>query len=388
MSFVAVGSWSSRRFGTRLLDPLHTTPRNERTHEQHSVPAGVLSVLTGGPEVGGALSNHADVDKISFTGSVPTGVKIMTAGALRCAWVHGWVGGWMDGHVAISEAWRDHHPPMGRTTSPDPVHPSTHDTRPLTAAKGIKNVTLELGGKSPALVFDSCDLARTVEWVMFGCFWTNGQICSATSRLLVQDTIYDAFVAKLVAETNKIRVGNPLAEGTKMGPIVNKAQYDKVLGFVARAQAEGATLAAGGAWPSEVGPGRKGYFLRPTILTDVAPHHEVWRTEVFGPVLAVRAFGTEAEALALANDSEYGLAGAVFSADDRQLDRVTEALRVGCVWRNCSQPCFSQLPWGGMKRSGIGRDLGREGFRSYLETKQVVTHVTENALGWYNVARL
>ena len=172
-----------------------------------------------------------------------------------------------------------------------------------------------------------------------------------------------------------------------MGPIVNQAQYDKVRGFIERARAEGATLAAGGVWPAEVPAGR-GYFVRPTILTGVEPHHELWRTEVFGPVLAVRRFTTEEAAVREANDSEFGLAGAVFSADAAQLDRVTERLRVGCVWRNCSQPCFSQLPWGGMKRSGIGRDLGREGFKSYLETKQVVTHVTESALGWYNIAKL
>lgn len=249
-------------------------------------------------------------------------------------------------------------------------------------------MTLELGGKSPAILFDSCDLLRAVEWVMFGCFWTNGQICSATSRLLVQDTIYDKFVAKLVAETNKIKVGHPLAEGTKMGPIVNRAQYEKVLGFIQRAQAEGATLAAGGVWPAEVSPQGKGYFVRPTILKDVKTDAELWTTEVFGPVLAVRRFTTEEEAVRLANDSDYGLAGAVFSADEAQLNRVTEQLRTGCVWRNCSQPCFSQLPWGGMKRSGIGRDLGREGFKAYLEPKQVVTHVTENALGWYNIAKL
>jgi len=265
--------------------------------------------------------------------------------------------------------------------------PSLPSFLPLnkTAAKGIKNVTLELGGKSPAIVFDSCDLVRAVEWVMFGCFWTNGQICSATSRLLIQESIYEQFIAKLVEETNKIQVGNPLAEGVKMGPVVNKSQYDKVLGFVDRAKAEGATVAAGGERPTDC---PRGYFMRPTILTGVKPSFEVWRNEIFGPVLSVMPFSTEEEAIWLANDSEFGLAGAVFSGEEAQLNRVTEQLRVGCVWRNCSQPCFSQLPWGGMKRSGLGRDLGREGFKSYLETKQIVTHVTANPLGWYNIAKL
>jgi betaine-aldehyde dehydrogenase len=219
---------------------------------------------------------------------------------------------------------------------------------------------------------------------MFGCFWTNGQICSATSRLLVQDTIYDKFIAKLVEETNRIQVGAPLAEGTKMGPIVNKAQYDKVLGFIDRAKAEGATVASGGFRPTDC---PRGYYVRPTVLTGVQPSFEIWKTEVFGPVLSVGRFTTEEEAIRLANDSEYGLAAAVFSADEGQLNRVTEQLRCGCVWRNCSQPCFSQLPWGGMKRSGLGRDLGREGFKSYLEVKQVVTSAGA-PLGWYNIAKL
>jgi len=220
---------------------------------------------------------------------------------------------------------------------------------------------------------------------MFGCFWTNGQICSATSRLLVQETIYDKFMAKLVDETNKIQVGNPLAEGVKMGPIVNKVQFDKVMGFLERARVEGINFAAGGDRPTDC---PRGYYVRPTVLTGMRPTAEVWSTEIFGPVLSVMAFSTEDEAIRMANDTEYGLAGAVFSGVEAQLKRVTEQLRCGCVWRNCSQPCFSQLPWGGWKRSGIGRDLGREGFKAYLETKQIVTHVTENALGWYNVAKL
>lgn len=175
---------------------------------------------------------------------------------------------------------------------------------------------------------------------MFGCFWTNGQICSATSRLLIQDTIYDKFLALLVEETNNIQVGNAMAEGTKMGPIVNSMQYQKVQGFIERAKVEGATVASGGIRP----PGMsKGYFLRPTVLTDVEPHFEIWRTEVFGPVLSVRRFATEEEAIRLANDTEFGLAAAVFSVDEEQLNRVTEQLRVGAVWRNCSQPCFCQV---------------------------------------------
>ncbi|GAB5035904.1 betaine aldehyde dehydrogenase [Nannochloropsis oceanica] len=321
---------------TVVLKPSEVTPLTAlafaKVLEQVGMPAGVVNIVTGGPDIGSILSNHDAIDKITFTGSVPTGIKIMTA-----------------------------------------------------AAKGIKNITLELGGKSPAIVFDSCDLVRTVEWVMFGCFWTNGQICSATSRLLIQDKIYEQFIEKLVEETNKVKVGNPLGEGVRMGPLVNKSQYEKVLGFVSRAKAEGATVVAGRERPIDC---PRGYFMRPTILTGVTTSSEVWCNEIFGPVLSVLPFSTEEEAIRLANDTEFGLAGAVFSGDVAQLNRVTEQLRVGCVWRNCSQPCFSQLPWGGMKRSGLGRDLGREGLKSYLETKQIVTHVTANPLGWYNIAKL
>ncbi len=361
---------------TVVLKPSEVTPLTALqlalVLQEVGLPPGVINIVTGGPESGAILSNHPDIDKITFTGSVPTGIKIMTAGTSL---------GWSL-------------PPASTYSLVFFLLSPTYTTsRALlnsfsclsTAAKGIKNVTLELGGKSPAIVFDSCDLVRTVEWVMFGCFWTNGQICSATSRLLVQDTLYDRFIAKLVEETNKIQVGNPLAEGVKMGPVVNSTQHDKVRGFIERARAEGATVAAGGERPADC---PRGYFIRPTILTDVQPSFEVWRTEIFGPVLSVMRFSTEEEAIRLANDSEYGLAGAVFSGEEAQLNRVTEQLRCGCVWRNCSQPCFSQLPWGGMKRSGLGRDLGREGFKSYLEVKQVVTHITAEPLGWYNVSKL
>jgi len=319
---------------TVVLKPSEVTPLTAlmmgEVFQAVGLPNGVVNIVCGGAEVGSTLVNHPDIDKVTFTGSVPTGGKVMAA-----------------------------------------------------ASKDIKNITLELGGKSCAMVFSSADVTRAVEWTMFGCFWTNGQICSATSRLLIQDTIYDSFLERLVEETNKIKIGNALDEGVKMGPLVCRAQYDKVLGFIERARVEGVTVLAGGQRPENL---TTGFFLQPTILTDVAADSEVWTTEIFGPVLSVRKFITEEEAVAAANDSDYGLAGAVFSTDEEQLKRVTRALRTGVVWNNCSQPCFSQLPWGGLKKSGIGRDLGRAGFEAYLELKQVVKHVTENPLGWYDMS--
>ncbi|TYZ64850.1 hypothetical protein PybrP1_008154 [[Pythium] brassicae (nom. inval.)] len=314
------------------LTPL-TALQLARIASEVGLPPGVLNVLSGfGVEAGAPLVAHKDVHKVAFTGSVPTGRAIMAS-----------------------------------------------------AAADIKNVSLELGGKSPAIVFDAAHIDRTIEWVMFGCFWTNGQICSATSRLLVHESIADEFVRRLVAATEKLVVGDPLQDGVQVGPLVSKGQQDKVLAYIAGAVQEGATI-AGQAMPAAVGKHAAGYFVHPTILTGVHKHMTVWNEEIFGPVLSVMTFATEAEAVALANDSEFGLAGAVFSSDEQQLARVTKALRVGIVWNNCSQPCFVQLPWGGMKKSGTGRELGPFGLDSYLEPKQICTYVADKPFGWYTSA--
>ncbi|KAG5181252.1 betaine aldehyde dehydrogenase [Tribonema minus] len=296
------------------------------------LPAGVLNVVTGTGGTGAAMVAHPGVDKITFTGSGPTGSRIMR-----------------------------------------------------TAAERVTPVTLELGGKSPAIVFDDAHLERTVEWVMFGCFWTNGQICSATSRLLLQEGLADKFLARLVSEVNKIKVGAPMDDDTKLGPLVSKAQQEKVLGFIERARGQGAKVLAGGARPSGLSTG---WYVQPTVLGGVTADMEVWQSEIFGPVLSVMTFKTEAEAIALANGSEYGLASAVFSRDEAQLDRVTTQLEAGIVWQNCSQPCFCQLPWGGFKRSGVGRDLGEFGLENYLEPKQIVRYNKDEDLGWYQQAKL
>lgn len=291
------------------------------------LPAGVLNIVTGlGAEVGQALVDNPQVDKLAFTGSVPTGARLMAA-----------------------------------------------------AARDIKNISLELGGKSPFVIFADSDIDKAVEWIMFGIFWNQGQVCSATSRVLVERALYAPLLARLVDEAGKIPIGNGLAPGVLLGPLVNEQQYRKVLGFIDRARDQGATVVCGGPAAGMT----RGYFVAPTILTDLPLTAEAWVEEIFGPVACIRAFDTEDEALALANDSRFGLAAAVMSADEARCERVARAFRAGIVWINCSQPTFTEAPWGGFKQSGIGRELGRWGLDNYLETKQITKLTSDQPWGWY-----
>ncbi len=292
------------------------------------LPAGVLNIVTGlGGEAGQAIIEHPDVDKLAFTGSGAVGSKIMA-----------------------------------------------------TAARDIKRVSLELGGKSPFVVFDDADIDQAVEWIMFGIFWNQGQVCSATSRVLVQQGIYDKLLKRLVEETKKITIGSGLQDGVLLGPLVSKRQYDQVRGAISAAVQAGATIACGGERPSGF---HKGYYIQPTVLTNVSVESAAWREEIFGPVVCVRSFETEKEAVELANDSRFGLAAAVMSKDDERAERVAAAFRAGIVWINCSQPTFTEAPWGGYKQSGIGRELGRWGLENYLETKQITRFASDEPWGWY-----
>ncbi len=296
--------------------------------DEAGLPPGVLNILTGSGSVAGqAIIDHKGVDKLAFTGSGPVGSKIMAA-----------------------------------------------------AARDIKRVSLELGGKSPFVVFDDADIERAVEWIMFGIFWNQGQVCSATSRVLVQDGIYERLLARLVEETDKIKIGNGLEEGVLLGPLVSKRQHDQVVAAIAAAKDAGATIACGGERPEGFD---KGYYLQPTILTGVPLDSAAWTEEIFGPVVCVHPFETEEDAIALANDSRFGLAAAVMSKDDIRAERVAAAFRAGIVWINCSQPTFTEAPWGGYKESGIGRELGRWGLENYLETKQITKYASEDPWGWY-----
>jgi betaine-aldehyde dehydrogenase len=292
------------------------------------LPPGVLNIVTGlGKDAGAPLSEHPGIDKLAFTGSVPTGSRIMQAAA--------------------------------------------HD---------IKNISLELGGKSPFIVFDDSDIDAAVEWIMFGIFWNQGEVCSATSRVLVQRGIYDRLLQRLEEETRKVTIGNGLEDGVLLGPIVSLGQHEKVLEAVRRGKDEGARLVTGGGRPAHLD---KGYFMEPVVFADVPAESWVWNEEIFGPVVCIRPFEDEAEAVRSANDSRFGLAAAVMSRDDARCERVARALRAGIVWINCSQPTFTEAPWGGYKQSGIGRELGEWGLNNYLETKQITRFNSDKPWGWY-----
>ncbi|MFN8683150.1 aldehyde dehydrogenase family protein [Paracoccus sp. P2] len=316
---------------TMILKPAETTSLTAlelgAIAEAAGLPKGVLNILSGkGSVVGQALVEHPQVDKVAFTGSGPVGSRIMATGA-----------------------------------------------------RDIKRISLELGGKSPFVVFADSEIEKAVEWIMFGIFWNQGQVCSATSRVLVEASLYPRLLERLVEEAQKIRIGNGLDEGTLLGPLVNKSQYEDVLRHIDRAVEQGATVACGGRHDGF----DRGFWVAPTVLTDTAPDSDAWVEEIFGPVVCIRPFDTEDEAIRLANDSRFGLAAAVMSADEARCERVARAFRAGIVWINCSQPTFTEAPWGGYKQSGIGRELGRWGLDNYLETKQITSFVSEEPWGWY-----
>lgn len=291
------------------------------------VPAGVVNIVTGlGGDAGAAIAAHPGVRKLAFTGSVPTGIAVAAAGA-----------------------------------------------------REIKSVSLELGGKSPIVVFDDADLEQVVEWVLFGIFWNQGQVCSATSRLIVQSGIAPRLMERLVAEAKKITIGDGMDGGVLLGPLVSRQQYDKVLGYMEIGKRE-ARLLCGGGRPAGF---NAGYFVEPTIFADVPANARIWKEEIFGPVLSVATFGTEEEAVRLANDSEFGLAAAVMSGDLERAERVADRFEAGVVWINCSQPNFLEPPWGGMKKSGVGRELGTWGLKNFLEIKQVTAYASKEPWGWY-----
>jgi betaine-aldehyde dehydrogenase len=293
-------------------------------------PDGVLSVLPGaGPVAGAALAESMLVDKIAFTGSVPTGQSIMRA-----------------------------------------------------AAGNVKKISLELGGKSPNIVFADADYETAIDYALFGIYANAGQVCSAGSRLVVQRSIAEKFVAELVRRANRIVVGDGFDPATEMGPLVSRRQRDRVEEYIALGTAEGATLACGGSrLPGELG--ERGNYLMPTIFTDTTPHMRIVREEIFGPVLAVQVFDDEADAIRIANDSPYGLAGAVFTSDAARAHRVIRKLRAGITWINAYHPTYNEAPWGGYKQSGIGRELGTYGYDAYTEVKQINVNLAVEPSGWF-----
>jgi aldehyde dehydrogenase (NAD+) len=308
---------------TMVLKPDEKTPllalELARELEAAGLPAGVFNVVTGsGEEVGAALVRHPAVRKVAFTGSTPVGREIMRE-----------------------------------------------------AAGDLKRVTLELGGKGPAVVLEDADLEVAVDGVLFGAMTSTGQACSAGTRLLLPDALHDEFVVRLVARAESLRVGpDPLSPQTDMGPLISAGQRDLVLAFLKRAVEEGATIATGGGVPNGA-EYEAGHWLKPTIVTGLRPDMEIARQEVFGPVLGVLRYGSLEEAVEIANDTPYGLTAGVWGRDEKRAAAVAEQLDAGAVWINSWHLISPGYPFGGTKQSGIGRELGPEALDAYTESRYI-----------------
>ena len=318
---------------TVILKPAEQTPLSAlalaRIFESLDIPAGVVNVVTGdGPTAGAALVTDPRVDKIAFTGGVDTGRLVIKG-----------------------------------------------------AADTVKRMSIELGGKNPNVVFADADFEAAVDGALFGAFANQGEVCSAGSRLLVARTIYDRMLTALVEKVPRIRLGDPLDRETKMGPLVTREHQQRVLDYIAIGRGEGRLLTGGGVPPDE-GLAR-GWFVSPTIFADVDNRSRIAQEEIFGPVLVVTPFDDEAEAVRLANDTPYGLAGAVWTRDVFRGIRVLKQIRAGILWLNTYHPTYNEAPWGGYKQSGFGRELGPYGHEHYLETKQINVNLSEAPIGWY-----
>ncbi|MCD8217990.1 MAG: aldehyde dehydrogenase family protein [Clostridiales bacterium] len=293
------------------------------------LPKGCANLVLGpGGTIGNELAANMDVDMVTFTGSTVVGQSIMRA-----------------------------------------------------AAGNVKKIGLELGGKSPNIIFADADLEGAVEWAMIGIFLNQGAICSAGSRILVEESFAEEFTKRLAERANAITIGNPM-DNPDIGAIVSESQMNKILGYIKKGVEEGATLVCGGERYTE-GECAKGYFIRPTVFADCTNDMTIVKEEIFGPVVTIQTFKTEQEAIDLANSTEYGLAGAVYTKDGSRALRVIKELRAGITWINCYNPCFNEAPWGGYKKSGIGRELGVHGLEEYQEIKQININLNPGIVGWY-----
>lgn len=319
---------------TCVLKPSELTPLTAlmlaELFQEADMPPGVVNIVTGdGPNAGLALASSDLVDKIAFTGSGRTG-RVVAAAALN----------------------------------------------------NLKKVTLELGGKSPMVVFDDTDLDTAVDYAMYAIFCHAGQVCSAGSRFIVQDSIYDEFLERFVERTAHIKVGPGIDEDSEMGPVVSEVQMNRILEYVSIGLREGAQLKSGGHRLTG-NPFGDGYFVAPTIFGSTRIDMRIVQEEIFGPVAVVEKFTTEEQALQMANSTVYGLAGAVFTNDTTRAFRVAKAIRAGVVWINGFHSCYNECPFGGYKQSGWGRECGTFGIEAYTEVKQVNLNLAPSPTGWF-----
>ena len=319
---------------TFVLKPSELTPHSAihlmRLLEEAGLPAGVGNLVLGtGAEAGAPLSTDPRVDLVSFTGGLETGKRIMAA-----------------------------------------------------ASDTVKKIALELGGKNPNVVFADADLEVALDFALTAVFLHSGQVCSAGARLVVEESVHDRFVDALVERAERIRIGGPFDEKAETGPLTSAAHRDKVESYVAAGIAEGAVLRTGGRRPDDPALA-DGFYYLPTVLDRCTSTMSVTQDESFGPVLTVETFGSEDEAVAIANDSIYGLAGAVWTQDAGKAQRVAGRLRMGTVWINDYHPYVPQAEWGGYKQSGIGRELGAAGLDEYRETKHVWHNIRPAEQRWF-----
>ena len=251
------------------------------------------------------------------------------------------------------------------------------------ASHNVKKIALELGGKNPNIVFADADFETAVDQALNAVFFHAGQVCSAGARLLVEESIHDEFVEALIDRTKQIKLGNGFDENTQSGPMISAEHRAKVENYVEIGKKEGAKLVVGGKRPDDPEL-QNGFFYLPTIFTNCTSDMRIVQEEVFGPVLTVETFQTKEEAVQLANDTIYGLAGAVWTQDLSKADFVAARLRMGTVWINDFHPYFAQAPWGGYKQSGIGRELGREGMEEYTELKHIFRNKQPEPIQWFN----